>query len=159
VRRAEVDGGGRDTGSGFWPLFKHIERNGIAMTSPVEYDYPGTDPEAPRIGDWTMAFLYRTPELAPTGTDAADPRVRVRDAEPMFVVALGGRGSYDTRRVERDLETLRDWLSRNPQWRVSGAPRALMYNGPTIFGGRKWLEVQIPVVPVAPATGQVAAES
>src|SRR5690606_34984943 len=50
VRRAAGAGGGRDTGSASWPLFKHIERNGIAMTSPAEYDYPGTDPDAPRIG-------------------------------------------------------------------------------------------------------------
>ncbi|MFN9971363.1 MAG: hypothetical protein ACK58T_15860, partial [Phycisphaerae bacterium] len=43
VRRAEVSGevkslssGGND---GFWPLFRHIQRRDIAMTSPVEMEY------------------------------------------------------------------------------------------------------------------------
>lgn len=50
VRRAEVSGrvlADLGMNSGFWPLFRHIERRGIEMTSPVEMDYhdmmPSTD--------------------------------------------------------------------------------------------------------------------
>ena len=145
VRRAEITSTSSDTGSGFWPLFRHIERNEIAMTSPVEYDYPGVDPAAPRVGEWTMSFLYRTPELRGTGVDEKDPRVAVVDSKPLMVVSLGGRGSYSTARVERDIATLNAWLEQSPEWRAAGTPRALMYNGPTLLQGRKWLEVQIPV--------------
>lgn len=149
ARRAEVRGRGRTGDSGFWPLFNHIKRQNIAMTAPVEFDYPTASAANPKISGWTMAFLYRTPDMNRTGVDSADERVSVRDAEPLTVVALGGRGSYDTTRVERDLKTLHRWLLENPQWVEAGAPRALMYNGPTLFGGRKWLEVQIPIKPAA----------
>jgi hypothetical protein len=159
VRRAEITSTSSDTGSGFWPLFRHIERNEIAMTSPVEYDYPGVDPSAPRVGEWTMAFLYRTPELRETGTDEKDSRVAVVDSEPLLVVSLGGRGNYSTARVEGDIATLNAWLQANPEWRAAGAPRALMYNGPTLLQGRKWLEVQIPVERVDPASATPAKDA
>lgn len=145
VRRAEITSAGANTGSGFMPLFRHIQRNDIAMTSPVEYDYHDADPASPSIGQWTMSFLYRTPELHPTGADSVDQRIAIIDTEPLLVVSLGGRGAYGNARVEQDIATLNDWLAATPEWEPAGPPRALMYNGPTLFQGRKWLEVQIPV--------------
>lgn len=145
VRRAEFQSAGSRQNSAFWPLFRHIERNGIAMTSPVEYDYAGTASSNPAIRGWTMAFLYRTSDLGPTGSDPADARVTIRDTEEVTVLSLGGRGDYGTPRVERDLHTLYEWLAGNPEWEEAGPARALMYNGPTLFAGRKWLEVQVPV--------------
>jgi hypothetical protein len=146
VRRAQVTGI-RDGDSGFWPLFRHIERHGIAMTSPVEMDYR-SDAEGRGIqpDGITMSFLYRRADMNRTGPDDRDRRVQVRDTEPVTVVSLGGRGSYSTRRVDQDVEKLRQWLAQNPEWAVAGEPRALFYNGPTLTPGRKWLEVQIPVV-------------
>lgn len=138
VRRAEVTGAAGESDRGFWPLFRHIERREIAMTSPVEVDYPDAS-------SWTMAFLYRRPEQGATGTDNNDPRVAIRDTEPMMVLSLGGRGSYDRRRVDRDVETLLAWIEENGEWRLAGRPRALFYNGPSWFPARKWLEVQVPV--------------
>lgn len=158
VRRAEVTGI-ENGDSGFWPLFRHIERNGIAMTSPVEMDYrAAADGRGIEQRDITMSFLYRRADMNRIGTDAKDKRVQVRDTEPVTVVSLGGRGSYDTKRVAQDVETLRQWLAENPEWAVAGEPRALFYNGPTLTPGRKWLEVQIPVVnrKAAPAAEEMA---
>lgn len=147
VRRAEMRGAGRDGNGGFWPLFNHIKRSNIAMTSPVEFDYAKSDSGTVATNQWTMSFLYRTPELRETGVDEADPRITIRDTAPLTVVSLGGRGSYDGSRVEADIKTLQEWLALNPEWEAVGAPRALMYNGPSLRPWRKWLEVQIPVAP------------
>ncbi|MBI1293217.1 hypothetical protein GC173_18585 [bacterium] len=136
VRRAEY--GKSRNGDGFFPLFNHIKRRDIAMTSPVEMDYPS---EGPAV----MSFLYRKAEQGPTGSDPEDARIRIRDTEQVMVISLGGRGSYDESRIQKDAETLRQWLEEHPQWEATGETRALLYNGPSILWGRKWLEVQIPV--------------
>ena len=67
VRRAVVEGeirpNGDAGGEGFWPLFRHIQRRDIAMTSPVEMEYKESTPEkaegdeAKGAEHWTMAFL------------------------------------------------------------------------------------------------------
>ena len=81
MRRAEVvKTGSASSNSGFWPLFRHIQRNTIEMTSPVEMDYEGPA-EQERVKRWTMSFLYRTPELGGTGVDEKDASVVVRDTE------------------------------------------------------------------------------
>lgn len=142
VRRAEIADEGNN---GFMPLFRHIQRNNIEMTAPVEMDYRTSGTATLRTE--SMSFLYHTPELHETGTDPKDARITIRDAEPVTVLSLGGRGSYERRRVQRDVATLRDWLSRSRDWQEAGEPRALMYNGPSMTPWNKWLEVQIPVRP------------
>ena len=156
VRRAEIartdnpDGtlfglvGGRN--AAFWPLFRHIQSRNIPMTSPVEMDVPVPTAEgtpAPVDDRWTMSFLYRTPNLGPTGP--ADRGVIVRDIPPVTVLALGASGSYDQTSIEPALDTLRQWLAANPAWIESGPPRALYYNDP--FTSPKWAEVPVPVKP------------
>ena len=136
--------GGRN--AAFWPLFRHIQSRNIPMTSPVEMDVPVPTAEgipAPVDDRWTMSFLYRTPNLGPTGP--ADRGVIVRDIPPVTVLALGASGSYDQTSIEPALETLRQWLAANPAWIESGPPRALYYNDP--FTSPKWAEVQVPVKP------------
>lgn len=155
VRRAQVSRTGLpDVGMnvGFWPLFQHIKRRDIAMTSPVEMEYSGVEPRAPgspqrdyqsTSGNWTMSFLYRTPDLGPLGGDKGG--VEVVDVEPMTVLAVGFRGAYGVERVEAGLYTLERWLAGQSEWERAGEPRALYYNGPERRGGLKWGEVQVPV--------------
>lgn len=146
VRRAEFTGttdpdrGGRT--AGFWPLFQHIKQREIAMTSPVEMDYPGLDPSAGDSGGWTMSFLYRTPDLGPVG-DAGD--VTVVDTEPITVLSIGLRGPYGMDLVDHGLRRLEEWLAGQNDWKQAGPPRSLYYNGPSVPERRKWAEVQIPV--------------
>lgn len=149
VRIAEVQGSGtpdRGMNKAFWPLFNHIKKHDIAMTSPVEMSYAGlTDDQAGQPVGWTMAFLYRTPELNQTGHEG---QVRVRDQPAVTVLAIGVKGDYSMSLVERGREALEQFLLANPQWRISGDWRSLYYNGPSLFFWNKWAEVQVPVVPV-----------
>lgn len=149
VRRAGISGSmSPDWGMNFafFPLFNHIKRRDIAMTSPVEMNYDGLgEPGATKPRGWTMSFLYRTPELGPRGTDSHDERVLVEDIPPITVVAIGLRGPYRLDRVKTGLAALREWLASQTEWEECGAPRALFYNGPEVRSGNKWLEVQLPV--------------
>lgn len=166
VRRAGVSGTTMpDYGmyQGFFPLFNHIKKREIAMTSPVEMDYrmlkaDGTQtkdherssdaykPTESDAGDkeaaWTMSFLYRTPELGATGEDG---RVEIRDAEPLVVVAIGMKGSYMLARVKIGVAKLSAWLESQEEWEAAGPVRALYYNGPEVSRADQWSEVQLPV--------------
>lgn len=148
VRRAVVTGTGtpnRGMDRAFWPLFNHIRKKSIAMTSPVEMDYidAAASGEVAK-GSWSMAFLYRSPELNVTGVDGG---VKVVDAPPVTVVAIGMKGDYGTGLVERGARKLEDWLAANPDWEAAGPWRSLYYNGPSLDFWNKWAEVQIPVRP------------
>jgi hypothetical protein len=153
VRRAEVRGSGwSDLGMNmaFFPLFQHISKREIAMTSPVEMDYPasagepaGAEGSAERR-TWTMSFLYRSPDLGPPGI--AERNIRVVDIPPLTVLSIGLRGAYGEGRIREALEPLYDWLAANPEWKVAGPPRALYYNGPERRSTDKWAEAQIPII-------------
>lgn len=147
VRRAQVTRtGSADWGmnGAFWPLFRHIQRRDIEMTSPVEMDYAGLrDSQNGRPHSWTMSFLYRTADLGPTGPDKGS--VEVVDVGPMTVVSIGFRGAYGLSRVRTNLEALEQWLADQDEWESAGEARSLYYNGPEARGRDKWGEVQIPV--------------
>jgi hypothetical protein len=96
----------------------------------------------PAPESWSMAFLYRQPELNQTG---AEGRVVIRDSGPVTVVAVGMKGSYSMSRVQRGMRQIEDWLGVNPHWEAAGDWRALYYNGPALFWWNKWSEVQVPV--------------
>jgi len=160
VRMAEVQGSGDpDAGQSraFWPLFNHIKGHDIAMTSPVEMNYHGMPgSERPSPDSWSMAFLYRTPELNATGVEG---RVTVRDADPVTVVAIGLKGNYSMTLVQSGMEQIEQWLTANPQWEVAGDWRALYYNGPSLMWWNKWAEVQLPIKPSSPPPGVGPADS
>ncbi len=149
VRRAEISGTMTpDWGMNFafFPLFNHIKRRDIAMTSPVELNYARLEPSTSKGPEsWTMSFLYRSADLAPVGIDPKDARVLIEDIPPVTVVAIGMRGDYKLNRVKNGVSDLREWLSQQTEWEEAGEPRALFYNGPEVRSRDKWLEVQLPV--------------
>jgi len=156
LRRAEISGETNpDFGSwaGFYPLFQHIKERGIAMTSPVEMDYvewSRSRADAPPMpGEWTMSFLYRTPELGPTGSDGP---IEVVDTQPMTVLSIGIRGPYGLAITREGLARLEKWLAEQDQWERAGEVRTLHYNGPSVPSVRKWSEVQVPVRPTSKQT-------
>ncbi len=161
VRRAEISGegsGDRGQNRGFWPLFQHIKKREIAMTSPVEMELRDWDPEAgSKPTAWTMAFLYRSADLGPTGEDGA---IVIRDAEPVTVVAIGVSGSYAQSRFDIALSRVEEWIEAHPEFERAGDARWLGYNGPTWFRPL-WSEVQVPVRRIAapPVEGVVEAEA
>lgn len=155
VRRAEFSGTlPPDVGmnAGFFPLFNHISRREIAMTSPVEMDYAGLGVTKAQANDdqarWTMSFVYRTADQGATGTDEQDQSVRIVDTKPVTVVAIGVMGPYQMARVEESLTQLESWLQSQTQWDAAGDARALYYNGPDTPNALLWWEVQLPVRPM-----------
>lgn len=166
VRRAEVSGTMTpDLGMNmaFFPLFNHIKDRKIAMTSPVEMEYSGVDaPKTPtdppaRPEGWKMSFLYRTPELGPTGQDETRKQVRVIDAPAVTVVSIGIRGSQSWSRVRRESLVLEEWLAGQTEWEAAGDLRGLYYNGPDVRLQDLWGEVQVPVrrrAAAQPTTGR-----
>lgn len=148
LRRAEFssDGGhGAMGANGFWPLFRHIQRNDIAMTAPVEMEYADTDQDE-KADRWTMAFLYHTAENGPTGEDGG---VTVVDTEPKTFLAIGVRSEPRWAAIADHATRLDAWLAKNPGWKRTGMPRTLGYNGPNIPAADQWWEVQVPVERVA----------
>lgn len=145
VRRAEVSGAGNpDLGrnSAFWPLFGHIQKREIAMTSPVEMDYPTLIESVPDKNEWTMSFLYREASQGELGRDG---NVSVVDQAPMTVIAMGRLGDYSWQNALEAIEPLRVWLAGQSKWEIAGPARALYYNGPEKRLAEKWSEIQIPV--------------
>lgn len=155
LRRAEFSGNG-DSGRmgqrGFWPLFLHITRNDIAMTAPVEMEFEAS--ESPENADeqdtgpdgaqaWTMAFLYHSPDDGPTRNDGP---VRVIDTEPATYLSIGVRGRRGWTGIDELVGQLDAWLDSQDEWKRSGAPRTLGYNGPNVRIVDQWWEVQVRVV-------------
>jgi hypothetical protein len=146
-RLARVTAAGGADGM-FMKLFRHIERNDIAMTAPVEMswsDRPAPD-QGRRRQPTAMAFLYGAATAGRVGADPQDPRVVVEDVPPLTVASVGLRGSYDAATLDRGLKQLNQWLAAHPEWRPSGDPRTLGYNSPFVPGFFKYSEVQQPVV-------------
>jgi hypothetical protein len=151
VRRAEFSGkGASDMGmvKSFFPLFNHIKKRDIAMTSPVEMAYRREGDGKPLVelpvadGAWTVSFLYRKADMGQAGNDG---QVKVIDSPAIVVVSIGMKGGYGSGVVQEGLEALQRWFERQNTWEPAGDPRSLMYNGPGAPFGRPWSEVQVPV--------------
>lgn len=146
-RLARVRSTGRGGDGSFMKLFRHIERNEIAMTAPVEMEMATDDRGRAEADTTSMAFLYGSPETGTAGPDPADPDVLVEDVPELTVVSLGVRGSYQEKRFVEFTGKLEAWLAEHPEWVAAGPPRTLAYNSPFVPGVLKYAEVQIPVVP------------
>ena len=150
-RSAKVEGEGMSLDSGdflFWPLFRHISRKDIAMTAPVinTYDDPKMLSGEDARGKVAMEFLYRRPDQGETGADGN--LVDVQDHPAAQFVCLGYRGRMSEETIRKGYDKLQTWLSEHEdEWKTSGPPRRLGYNGPmTPEAERNW-EIQIPIEP------------
>jgi hypothetical protein len=127
----------------FMALFRHIQRNEIAMTAPVAMGYASTPQGAAPMT--SMAFLYRDPDLGSEGIEGA---VVVRDREPGLYASVGVRGSYSSETYQEALARLVRWLADNQdRWGAVGPPRFLGYNSPFVPWFLRYGEVQVPVEP------------
>jgi len=102
ARLAEIETGlPRARGLLFLRLFRHVQENRLAMTSPVLIGTPWADGG----GMDSMAFFYRSTAIGRTG---AHRMVRVRDIEPVTVASIGLRGEYTVENFRRGLARLED---------------------------------------------------
>ncbi len=158
-RSAVAKGQGMAMRSGdslFWSLFRHIEKNEIAMTAPVINTYPNELVESPEArGEVTMEFLYREPTQGTTGPDGTS--VEVLDHPEGRYVCLGIQGGMNEPKMREGIAALKGWLAEHSsEWVEDGPPRRLGYHGPMTQTRRRLWEVQIPI---KPATAAAAAEA
>ncbi len=143
--------GSRDQSGMFRPLFRHIQRNDIAMTAPVQMTYPdgkGTEGEPVKKAEQpdSMAFFYREPGLGNPGPDPADAQVTVEDVPVITVLSIGVRGSYTNERMVRARQKLEQWMASYPgRVRPVGPIRFMGYNSPFVPGFLRFGEVQWPI--------------
>ncbi len=142
-RLAKVTSSGKENGM-FMQLFRHIERNEIAMTAPVEMSWRAEDGSLAKNPE-SMAFLYAAPTIGQAGGDPKDSRVVVDDIQPIRVVSIALRGGYDASTFERGYKQLQVWLADHPEWVAEGEPRTMAYNSPFVPGFAKVSEVQLAI--------------
>ena len=134
-RRATATGMGQ-----FWTLFRHIQRNNVAMTAPVEMDYG--PPESVANKNASMSFLYEQPDQGEAGRQGG---VEVMDVEAATVVSIGCRGRQTAEAVSEARDRLMPWLDENDAYAPVGPLRVMGYNSPFVPRDKNYFEVQIPV--------------
>ncbi len=130
----------------FQPLFRHIKKNDIAMTAPVELTYsPHADSR--QSEPVAMSFLYGDPAM---GTAERQGDVEVVDLPAQTVLSVAVRGGYE-KGFAVGIEQLRQWLAKNPgRFEVVGPPRFMGYNSPFVPSFLRIGETQLPVRPLEP---------
>jgi len=133
----------------FYPLFDHIEKNHIAMSSPVDIGYAPTT--APGAKPRSMAFIYGEQTWGSLGSDGT---VQVQDAPAVTVVSIGVAGAYTDARFAKAYGLLSAWLeSHAAEYVADGDPRYLAYNGPFVLPFARYGEVQVPIRPAKQGKG------
>lgn len=117
----------------FRRLFAYIQRNGIAMTVPVEA----------RMEPGEMLFYVGAADAHKCVTN--DPLVQVVVTSPRRVAALAARGGYTQSNFEETADALRKWLAAHPEYRTNGAPYGVYWHGPFRPWFLKRYEVHVPV--------------
>ena len=144
--RAAVVKSGPDaktTNGMFFPLFRHIEKNNVAMSSPVEIAYDGARGGNAKHAPQSMAFIYSDPAIGKSGGDGL---VEVIDVPAMTMASVGISGSYTDAQFEKAYKRLAAWLAEHrEQYEAAGKPRYLAYNSPFVLPFMRYGEVQLPV--------------
>ena len=136
----------------FYPLFNHISKSDIAMTTPVVSTYSQDLVKEPKAkGDMSMEFVYRSPTMGQAGQGVGS--VKVEDHPASAFVCLGVQGDLDAERMSKGVGALKSWLAdRKGEWVEDGPPRRLGYHGPMTRRDERLWEVQIPVKPAPKPT-------
>ena len=121
---------------GFWALFKHIKRNGIPMTSPVEMTLKDESGGGMKMEQ--MGFLYQSPEVGKSGADGE--AVSVRDVPALCVLGYtwqGPRGEVEVAKARAAIdEVLAEKKLKAAGYRLFG------YNSPSVPRTKQTYELQ-----------------
>lgn len=133
--RAAFSKEGSQNGS-FMKLFRHIQRNEIPMTAPVEMKMDEGENKAMKMEQ--MAFLYQSPEVGKTGADGAE--VEVRDVPALEALSYAWNGNRDDKATRKAREALDAELAK--QNLRAESYRLLGYNSPFVPKARQTHELQ-----------------
>lgn len=125
-----------NSNGGFWRLFKHIEKNEIPMTSPVEMKMDDADPSGMKMEE--MLFLYQSPKVGKTGADGA--QIEVKDMPALRTLSYAWQGPRDKAAIARARQAIDAELAKN-KLKATGY-RIFGYNSPFIPRGKQTFELQ-----------------
>lgn len=127
---------GSSPNGGFWTLFKHIKRNGIPMTSPVEMAMK--DEAGGSLKMQQMGFLYQSPAVGKVGTDAEG--VMVRDIPEVNVLSYTWQGPRNDASVAKARTAIE--AAMTAKGLKSSGYRLLGYNSPMVSQKKQTHELQ-----------------
>ena len=134
----------------FWRLFRHIKRQGIPMTSPVEMGMKQKGAGGDKLGLKSMGFLYQDDEVGNLGKDGK--KIDVRNVPKMQTLSYtwqGDRNKATMKKAKAALDkVMKEKGLRSNDYRVMG------YNGPGVPDAKKTWEMLLvlpPKVEIKPA--------
>jgi effector-binding domain-containing protein len=117
----------------FMPLFRYIQSNDIAMTTPVEAEInPGA------------MYFYIGGDAALRQLESSDS-VKVKQLPARTVASIGIKGSYSESNFLKAKARLEAWIDEQGNYTITGPARAIYWNGPFTPGLLKRSEVHFPV--------------
>lgn len=119
----------------FWKLFRHITKNDIPMTAPVEMTM--NDKEG-KLRQASMAFLYQNEKVGKTGTDGKT--VEVRDIPAATVLSYTWQGDDSVENIGKAKIALDATLKE--RGKPARSFRLLGYNGPGVPKLKRTWELQ-----------------
>lgn len=122
--------------SGFRRLFKHISKNKIPMTSPVEMKLDDSKSETMDMEE--MAFLYQSPEVGKTGDDGE--LVEVRDMPAVETLSYTWQGPRTKESTAKARAAIEAELAKQ-NLKATGY-RLFGYNSPFIPRSKQTHELQ-----------------
>jgi hypothetical protein len=120
--------------SGFRRLFKHISKNEIPMTAPVEMKLDGSESAVME----EMAFLYQSPKVGKTGE--AGEMVEIRDIPAQEALSYAWQGGRDRKSTAKAREAIDAELAKQ-NLKATGY-RLLGYNSPFVARSKQTHELQ-----------------
>lgn len=122
--------------SGFRRLFKHISRNKIPMTAPVEMKLDDSNSENMNMEE--MAFLYQSPKVGKTGSDGE--LVEVRDMPAVETLSYAWQGPRNKETTAKARAAIEAELAKQ-NLKATGY-RIFGYNSPFIPRSKQTHELQ-----------------
>lgn len=117
----------------FRKLFRYINQNDIAMTTPVEAD----------INPGKMRFFVGNNDMSKKIESSV--QVKLIKVPARKVVSIGIRGGYTEKKFQENLQHLNKWLDGNASFEADGMAYGVYWNGPFIPGFFKRSEIHIPI--------------
>ena len=117
----------------FRTLFGYISEHDLSMTTPVEAE----------IEPGKMRFFVGDKDAAKKRPNTG--KVEVINLDPITVVAIGIRGSYNSENFQNHEKLLLTWIDENPDYEISGSAYAVYWDGPFIPWLLKRSEVHLPI--------------
>ncbi len=122
----------------FERLYRHLQKNQIAMTSPVEISYRYSSGS---LEQSAMAFLFPAGE---NGEIEKVDAVEIVDNRPCRVLSIGIRGPLDAGAVERAVEQLAEHsVKLTALFETDKSPRVFAYHSPSVPKEEQFFEVQL----------------